>query len=87
MPEPTAAADSPEAAELERQRAIARSVGIPVIRRHIFLCCDQTKPDCCEKERGLAAWAYLKQRLKELGPSSNASSRNISSGAASFRST
>ena len=46
---------------------IARRLGIPEARRHIFLCCDQTKPKCCEKERGLAAWAYLKARLKELG--------------------
>jgi (2Fe-2S) ferredoxin len=43
------------------------SLGIPVIRRHIFLCCDQTEPKCCDKERGLAAWSYLKKRLKELG--------------------
>ncbi|MDH3497385.1 MAG: (2Fe-2S) ferredoxin domain-containing protein [Gemmatimonadota bacterium] len=43
------------------------SVGIPATRRHIFLCCDQTEPKCCEKERGLAAWSYLKKRLKELG--------------------
>jgi (2Fe-2S) ferredoxin len=45
----------------------AESLGIPVIRRHIFLCADQTKPKCCEKERGLAAWEYLRGRLKELG--------------------
>jgi (2Fe-2S) ferredoxin len=43
------------------------AVGIPAIRRHIFLCCDQTTPKCCEKERGLAAWEYLKRRLRELG--------------------
>ena len=49
------------------QQQIARSIGIPVARRHIFLCCDQTTPKCCEKERGLAAWEYLKRRLKELG--------------------
>lgn len=42
-------------------------LGIPAIRRHIFLCCDQTTPTCCEKERGLVAWDYLKARLKELG--------------------
>jgi (2Fe-2S) ferredoxin len=47
-------------------RAIAATVGVPVARRHIFLCCDQTNPKCCEKERGLAAWEFLKQRLKEL---------------------
>jgi (2Fe-2S) ferredoxin len=46
---------------------IARSLGIPEARRNVFLCCDQTKPKCCEKERGLAAWEYLKARLKELG--------------------
>jgi (2Fe-2S) ferredoxin len=51
----------------EKERAIAESVGVSVARRHIFLCCDQTKPKCCDKERGLAAWAYLKTRLKELG--------------------
>ena len=47
-------------------RAVADSVGIPVARRHIFLCCDQAKPKCCEKARGLEAWEYLKRRLKEL---------------------
>lgn len=36
-------------------------------RRHIFLCCDQSKPKCCEKGAGLASWDYLKRRLDELG--------------------
>src|SRR5712672_134511 len=35
-------------------RATASSVGVGVARRHIFLCCDQTIPKCCEKDRGLA---------------------------------
>jgi len=48
------------------QRKI-ESVGIPVIRRHIFLCADQTEPKCCDKTRGLAAWDFLKRRLRELG--------------------
>jgi (2Fe-2S) ferredoxin len=39
---------------------------VPVARRHIFLCCDQEKPKCCDKDRGLAAWNFLKRRLKEL---------------------
>ena len=51
----------------ESQNAIAATIGVPVARRHIFLCCDQTTPKCCEKERGLAAWDYLKARLKALG--------------------
>src|SRR3990167_10353478 len=36
------------------------------IRRHIFLCCDQTKPKCCLKEVGLESWEFLKRRLDEL---------------------
>ena len=53
--------------ELESQQRVAESIGISAARRHIFLCCDQTNPKCCEKERGLAAWEFLKKRLKELG--------------------
>jgi (2Fe-2S) ferredoxin len=48
-------------------REIAEEIGVPVARRHIFLCCDQTKPKCCDKERGEEAWTFLKRRLKELG--------------------
>ena len=51
----------------ESQRRAAESVGVSLARRHIFLCCDQTKPKCSERDRSLAAWDYLKQRLKELG--------------------
>ena len=51
----------------EAQQQAAASIGIPVARRHIFLCCDQTNPKCCDRERGLAAWEFLKRRLKELG--------------------
>jgi (2Fe-2S) ferredoxin len=50
----------------DSQHQIAASIGVPIARRHIFLCCDQTNPKCCDKERGLAAWEYLKRRLKEL---------------------
>jgi (2Fe-2S) ferredoxin len=42
-------------------------IGVPHIRRHIFLCADQTRPKCCDKARGLAAWGYLKARLRDLG--------------------
>ncbi len=51
----------------DSQQTSPSTIGVPVARRHIFLCCDQTKPKCCDKERGLAAWDYLKRRLKELG--------------------
>lgn len=43
-----------------------QSLGLQRIQRHIFLCADQTKPLCCDRETGLAAWDYLKRRLKEL---------------------
>jgi (2Fe-2S) ferredoxin len=42
-------------------------IGVPVAKRHIFLCCDQTTPKCCDREQGLASWEFLKRRLKELG--------------------
>lgn len=39
------------------------------VKRHIFLCCGQSKPKCCSLEAGLESWVYLKSRLKELNPS------------------
>jgi (2Fe-2S) ferredoxin len=66
MPSDTTPGDvSPEL--LRRQMEKAKTVGVPAARRHIFLCCDQTNPKCCERERSLEAWSYLKARLKELG--------------------
>ena len=53
--------------DLEHLKDIAESVGVSATRRHIFLCCDQTKPKCCDKKRSLEAWDYLKRRLSELG--------------------
>jgi (2Fe-2S) ferredoxin len=44
----------------------AGKLGIDKIKRHIFLCCDQTKPKCCNMDEGLEAWEYLKKRLEEL---------------------
>jgi (2Fe-2S) ferredoxin len=49
------------------QEAVGQRIGLPQAQRHIFLCADQTNPKCCDKERGLAAWDFLKARLKELG--------------------
>jgi (2Fe-2S) ferredoxin len=56
-----------ESGTLESQRAVAAQIGVPLARRHIFLCADQTKAKCCDRDRGLAAWDFLKHRLKELG--------------------
>ncbi len=45
----------------------AARLGIPAIRRHILLCAEQAKPKCSGRAESLAAWDYLKGRLKELG--------------------
>ncbi len=44
----------------------AAALGLASLRRHIFLCADQTEPHCCAREAGLAAWEFLKARLKAL---------------------
>jgi len=44
----------------------AEKLGLKSIKRHIFLCADQTDPKCCDKETGLVSWEYLKTRLAEL---------------------
>jgi (2Fe-2S) ferredoxin len=44
----------------------AEKLAIDKIKRHIFLCCDQSKPKCCDLAEGLESWEYLKNRLEEL---------------------
>ncbi len=53
--------------DLDAQRRAAEAVGLARTRRHIFLCTDPTTPKCAERERSLAAWEFLKARLKALG--------------------
>ncbi len=52
--------------EIVLQKCV-QQLGIDRIERHIFICADQTKPLCCDKAASIAAWNYLKRRLKELG--------------------
>ena len=40
--------------------------GVPQIRRHLFLCCDQSDPKCSTKAKSLESWEFLKRRLEEL---------------------
>jgi (2Fe-2S) ferredoxin len=56
-----------EHASSERILERAEKLNIAGMRRHIFLCADQTKPQCCTREAGIEAWDYLKRRLAELG--------------------
>lgn len=44
----------------------AANLAIPQIEKHLFICADQSKPLCCQKELSLQAWDYLKRRIKEL---------------------
>ncbi|MEW6125856.1 MAG: (2Fe-2S) ferredoxin domain-containing protein [Acidobacteriota bacterium] len=50
----------------EKLEKIVEKLQLDKIERHIFLCCDQTKPKCCDRETSLQSWDYLKARLKEL---------------------
>ena len=49
----------------ELQTAVEK-LGLEKFRRHIFLCVDADEPKCCPPETSLAAWEFLKHRLKEL---------------------
>jgi len=49
-----------------RLKEVAESLSIPKVRRHIFLCADQTKPKCAPREVTIESWDYLKRRLEEL---------------------
>lgn len=51
----------------EKLKEKLKDLKLDKIKHHIFLCCDQTKPKCCEKSEGIESWDYLKSRLKELG--------------------
>jgi (2Fe-2S) ferredoxin len=57
----------PDGPTLSRLRELAAQSGVAAARRHLFLCCDQTKPKCSGREQSLLAWEYLKKRLVELG--------------------
>lgn len=54
----------------ERLTEIAEALSIPRVRRHIFLCADQTNPKCAPREETNLLWAHLKSRLKHLGATS-----------------
>lgn len=50
----------------EHLQQIAEKLKIGQGGRHIFLCCDQGKPKCCQHEAGMASWEYLKRRIEEV---------------------
>lgn len=55
--------------ETPKSNALAQCVealNLTKVKRHIFICADQTVPKCCDKDASLESWNYLKKRLKEL---------------------
>jgi len=55
----------------EQLNRVAHNLGVNTMKRHIFLCCDQSKPKCSSHEKSLESWHYLKKRLNELGLDGN----------------
>lgn len=51
----------------EELKTIARSLGIGKIKRHIFLCADQTKPKCSDRKESNESWERLKKRIAKEG--------------------
>jgi (2Fe-2S) ferredoxin len=58
----------PEIAEdiVKAQEALAKAAPAG-IARHIFLCAEPQKGECCSPDVGGKAWNYLKKRCKQLG--------------------
>lgn len=54
------------AAELTRARVALATTGGDKVQRHIFLCAEAQKGECCSAAVGAPAWKFLKKRLKEL---------------------
>ncbi len=57
---------SETAPQLARARAALATNGGDKVRRHIFLCAEAQKGECCSAAVGAPAWKFLKKRLKEL---------------------
>ena len=53
--------------ELAKARAALTKTGGDQVRRHIFLCAESEKGECCSRETGTAAWKHLKKEIKARG--------------------
>lgn len=53
--------------ELAQARDAFAKTGSDDIARHIFICAEPQKGECCSRAVGEASWKYLKKRLKQLG--------------------
>ena len=62
-----AAIVSASRAELDAASKALAVNGGDGIKRHIFLCAEPQKGECCSLAVGAPAWKYLKRRIKQLG--------------------
>ncbi|MFM5916741.1 MAG: (2Fe-2S) ferredoxin domain-containing protein [Novosphingobium sp.] len=53
--------------EIEKAQAALAKTGGESIRRHIFLCAESEKGECCSRECGTKAWKHLKKAIKTRG--------------------
>lgn len=53
--------------EKDKLERVVEKLHLNQIKRHIFLCADQSEPKCCSREFSLEVWDYLKRRLDQLG--------------------
>ena len=51
---------------MDRLESISNALSIPNLRRHIFVCAEQSNPRCCTYEESSVVWKHLKSRLKQL---------------------
>ncbi len=56
-----------DANEIARAQEALAKAAPGGIQRHILLCAEPQKGECCSREAGSAAWNYLKKRCKQLG--------------------
>lgn len=57
----------PSDKEVGKAREALAKAGGAHIARHIFICAEPQKGECCSRQQGEASWKYLKKRLKQLG--------------------
>ena len=53
--------------DLAKARAAFAKTGGEQVRRHIFICAESEKGECCSRSTGTQAWKYLKKTIRARG--------------------
>jgi (2Fe-2S) ferredoxin len=53
--------------EIDKARSALTKTGGDQVRRHIFICAESEKGECCSRSEGTHAWKYLKKAIKARG--------------------